>query len=506
MKAITCEMCGSNDLIKQDGYFVCQHCGTKYSVEEAKKLMIDGTVDVKGTVKIDKTSTVENLIYNARRMLDEEDYEGAKKYYDLILQEKAMDWEAQFYVAYCNAKLSKIKNICFSADRLNNCLDSVLKLINETVEEENKEEIVREVIEKVIDIAKSFTNYAQVSYKKMLNEQLSEKEKHDRAGDIIDIFMMCLYLLECLATKVKKIFNFNDLIGDIYLAICDIGKYEEIYRFDVVQSLLKKTRKELYFINLEYKEKIYLKLINKMNSSMFIHEYEELINEFLAMGMEYKDVKKYYNICIEKKETSVEFCVKSELSESFWALNLANKEICGKTIFFNHGYGCSKGKTSKEYNTTIELQNIKKISIATDGGMQIKYWKNSREYYEGQVAYTEKDKENIKTFVEKVKMAIKGVDSCAGEKKGGCYVATCVYGSYDCPEVWTLRRYRDNTLGSTWYGRAFIRTYYAISPTLVKWFGDTKWFKKMWKGKLDKMVKKLQENGVENTPYEDKNW
>ena len=26
---------------------------------------------------------------------------------------------------------------------------------------------------------------------------------------------------------------------------------------------------------------------------------------------------------------------------------------------------------------------------------------------------------------------------------GGCYVATCIYGSYDCPQVWTLRRYRD---------------------------------------------------------------
>ena len=91
-------------------------------------------------------------------------------------------------------------------------------------------------------------------------------------------------------------------------------------------------------------------------------------------------------------------------------------------------------------------------------------------------------------------------------KKGGCYVATCVYGSYDCPEVWTLRRFRDNTLGSTWYGRTFIRTYYAISPTLVKWFGKTTWFKKMWKGTLDRMVKKLEANGVENTPYEDKNW
>ena len=94
----------------------------------------------------------------------------------------------------------------------------------------------------------------------------------------------------------------------------------------------------------------------------------------------------------------------------------------------------------------------------------------------------------------------------APKKQGGCYVATCVYGSYDCPEVWTLRRYRDDTLGSTWYGRAFIKTYYAISPTLVKWFGETKWFKKMWRGKLDRMVKKLQNKGIESTPYQDKNW
>ena len=96
--------------------------------------------------------------------------------------------------------------------------------------------------------------------------------------------------------------------------------------------------------------------------------------------------------------------------------------------------------------------------------------------------------------------------SQTGTSSGGCYVATCVYGSYDCPQVWTLRRYRDDTLGSTWYGRLFIRTYYAISPTLVKWFGKTNWFKKLWKAKLDRMVAKLQSNGVEDTPYEDKNW
>lgn len=89
---------------------------------------------------------------------------------------------------------------------------------------------------------------------------------------------------------------------------------------------------------------------------------------------------------------------------------------------------------------------------------------------------------------------------------GGCYVATCVYGSYDCPQVWTLRRYRDNTLASTWYGRAFIHTYYAISPTIVKWFGNAQWFKKLWKNKLDKMVFNLKSNGVDDTPYQDQNW
>ena len=37
MKALQCEMCGSQDLVKDGGVFVCQSCGTKYTVEEAKK-------------------------------------------------------------------------------------------------------------------------------------------------------------------------------------------------------------------------------------------------------------------------------------------------------------------------------------------------------------------------------------------------------------------------------------------------------------------------------------
>ncbi len=86
----------------------------------------------------------------------------------------------------------------------------------------------------------------------------------------------------------------------------------------------------------------------------------------------------------------------------------------------------------------------------------------------------------------------------------GCYIATCVYGSYDCPQVWTLRRYRDYILDKTWYGRAFIKYYYAISPVLVKWFGQATWFRRFWKFKLDKMVAKLNMKGIDDTNYKDK--
>lgn len=88
-------------------------------------------------------------------------------------------------------------------------------------------------------------------------------------------------------------------------------------------------------------------------------------------------------------------------------------------------------------------------------------------------------------------------------EKKGCYIATCIYGSYDCPQVWILRRFRDYILDKTWYGRAFIKCYYIASPMLVKWFGGQKWFKTFWKSKLDKMIDELKNKGIDDTYYND---
>lgn len=89
------------------------------------------------------------------------------------------------------------------------------------------------------------------------------------------------------------------------------------------------------------------------------------------------------------------------------------------------------------------------------------------------------------------------------KKKQGCYVATCVYGSYDCPQVWILRRYRDDFLSSTWHGRLFIRLYYAVSPKVVKYFGHLRIFHTVFKKILDQKARRLHANGYASTPYED---
>lgn len=112
--------------------------------------------------------------------------------------------------------------------------------------------------------------------------------------------------------------------------------------------------------------------------------------------------------------------------------------------------------------------------------------------------------ERFKVFFNNLKNTLNKQSSSSSS--GGCYVATAVYGSYDCGEVWTLRRFRDQKLAETKYGRLFIKVYYAVSPSLVKWFGKTGWFKKMWKKPLDLLVTKLQEKGIENTPYDDRKW
>jgi len=81
---------------------------------------------------------------------------------------------------------------------------------------------------------------------------------------------------------------------------------------------------------------------------------------------------------------------------------------------------------------------------------------------------------------------------------GGCYVATCVYGSYDSPQVLTLRSFRDQRLAKTMPGRAFIKAYYSVSPHLVRKFGSSRSFHRICKAILDPFVRHLERGDQNN--------
>lgn len=64
MKKMACELCGSNSFTKDDdSFFVCDYCRTKYTTEQAKKMMVEGTVS------LDRRSEAASAVRLARMRL-----------------------------------------------------------------------------------------------------------------------------------------------------------------------------------------------------------------------------------------------------------------------------------------------------------------------------------------------------------------------------------------------------------------------------------------------------
>lgn len=352
MKPLTCEMCGSTNLLKQDGVFVCQSCGTKYSVEEAKKMMVEGTVAVEGTVKIDTSSELKNLYEIARRAKDMENAENAEKYYDMILVKDPTSWEANFYVVYYRAMKCKIAEIWSAGNSLVNSIPSIFELVDKHVSEEERIPVLNELYGRYLGIA-AMLNSAATSHYNDIDAQIRDQYTQEYINNVAETATMMYAFGDCITICWPNDQQVNELA---------VAAWEQ--------------------------------------GTEFHREYVKYLAD-------------------------------------------------------------------RESNKNLIMEYIGKIQ-------KIKPDYQARE-----------------------------VDTSSA---GGCYVATAVYGSYDCPEVWTLRRFRDYTLAETGYGRVFIKTYYAISPTLVKWFGKSTIFKKICLVPLNKLVRKLQANGVESTPYQDRNF
>lgn len=155
------------------------------------------------------------------------------------------------------------------------------------------------------------------------------------------------------------------------------------------------------------------------------------------------------------------------------------------------------GRTGFDFKVFSNTPQSGIIRLAKSESYQSKFYKQMLKNSNSKPV-TAKTSNEIPSFTNST------TNSTSTSSSEGCYIATCVYGSYDCPPVWTLRRYRDNTLYKKFFGRLLIKIYYATSPTIVKLFGKNKWFSKLLKKPLDKLVENLNNEGIDNTPYNDK--
>lgn len=105
MKKLECEVCGGTDLIKQGGFIVCQSCGCKYTLEEAKSMMIQGTV------KIDESDKALKWLELADRAYKNSSYEEANKYYSMLLELNPNNYSAIYKKGFCIGWQSSLAHI-----------------------------------------------------------------------------------------------------------------------------------------------------------------------------------------------------------------------------------------------------------------------------------------------------------------------------------------------------------------------------------------------------------
>lgn len=410
MKAIKCEMCGSSEIIKQDGVYVCQYCGTKYSPEEAKKLLIQGTV------KIDQTETVKNYLSLAENAIKSKNYTDAEIFSNKAIEAKADEPKAWILKGKATAHLSTPENLRF--EEAANCFERAIMFNNEP-------------------------NYLV--------------EVHDDLkGDLLTTVnsVMDAYMKEPSLNNSNEVVHVAKMVVSFYSEFCnkcslDKKEFSEILAAQLIQNTIKIYETHIF--------KEYTKDRHPTDSQFYA---------FLDGAEGASNILEYATTIEEK----------ADINKSAYdtLIKLWRKVITAESYI------------GDRLNLTFDTEQQNKFKRKIIGIHE--RWNALDPSHE--IPNRSKSKGESK-------------DETKGESKGGCYIATAVYGSYDCPEVWVLRRFRDYFLLKTLFGKFFVNTYYFISPTLVKWFGKTTWFRQIFLLPLNTLVNCLRNRGISDKPYEE---
>lgn len=159
MKKLTCEMCGSTDLVKQDGVFVCQSCGSKYSVEEAKKMMVEGTVEIQGSVQVSNAAQLDNLLQLAYSSYNSKNYAQAEEFCNQVIAMDGSNFDAwklkgeaiNFQITGANDRITEVYN----------CIMTSYEVLDDAGKDEKRDNILKSLrvcLEGEIDFALDLFN------------------------------------------------------------------------------------------------------------------------------------------------------------------------------------------------------------------------------------------------------------------------------------------------------------------------------------------------------------
>ena len=184
---------------------------------EAKKMMVEGTVEVQGTVTIDSSAELANLYEIARRAKDMNNAESAAKYYDQVLVKDPNNWEPNFYSVYFNTMSCKIDDVSKAAKNLSNCFKTVLELIKTSITDTSEQyKIVNDITDKTITLGTKFLKELNTLYDERCSEDSKDElELMTRAADSV-------------ANSLLHTGQMGYDLGDQIQQLFDVNKYKDI--------------------------------------------------------------------------------------------------------------------------------------------------------------------------------------------------------------------------------------------------------------------------------------
>lgn len=154
MKKIVCDLCESTEFTKEGGFFICQGCGTKYSLEEAKAMMreVEGSAPVSAGAPVTAVpmgnpnqQQIDNMLILATTAFDADNNKEAENYCNQVIALDAMNYKAWLLKGKAAGWQSTIQNqrITEAAHAFAQAIDFAPEDEKEAVKEEAVEQLKR---------------------------------------------------------------------------------------------------------------------------------------------------------------------------------------------------------------------------------------------------------------------------------------------------------------------------------------------------------------------------